>query len=194
MAERRAAAPSHRSPHREHTDEEVQERRAPRGQLRHRLGTSLAAPRDSGARRPRRRRFPSRPLKLVVPYSAGTPVDEGARILAAEMQTSLGQPVGVENKPGADGVTAVEAVARSASGRLHARRRRRESADPAAHARSQAALPAAQGPRRRRGRDRDRARVRRAARPAGQVAAGTRRLRPGQPREGEIRDAGRPGG
>jgi len=77
------------------------------------LGTSLAAA-GFGSAPAAAQAFPSRPLKLVVPYPAGTPVDEGARILAAEMQTSLGQPVGVENKPGADGVTAVEAVARSA--------------------------------------------------------------------------------
>lgn len=58
--------------------------------------------------------FPSRPLKIIVAYPAGTPTDAAARLLATDMQASLGQSVVVENRPGGDGATGVEAVARSA--------------------------------------------------------------------------------
>src|SRR5690606_6715858 len=45
--------------------------------------------------------FPERPVTLINPYSAGGPADLLARSIAASMQETLGQPVVVENKPGA---------------------------------------------------------------------------------------------
>ena len=45
--------------------------------------------------------FPSRPISLVVPYSAGGSADMIARTLADSMGKTLGQPVVVENRPGA---------------------------------------------------------------------------------------------
>jgi tripartite-type tricarboxylate transporter receptor subunit TctC len=58
--------------------------------------------------------FPSRAINLIVPAAAGGPVDAIARILAERMRTSIGQPVVVENVPGAAGSTGVGRVARAA--------------------------------------------------------------------------------
>jgi len=58
--------------------------------------------------------YPSKPLKLVVPYSSGTSTDVLGRLYAQKLSDSLGQSVVVENKAGAGGNIAGEAVARSA--------------------------------------------------------------------------------
>lgn len=58
--------------------------------------------------------FPSRAVSLVVPFTAGGPTDAVARALADALRPRLGQPVIVENKPGAGGAIAYEFVARSA--------------------------------------------------------------------------------
>lgn len=50
--------------------------------------------------------FPSRPVRLVVPYSVGIGPDVVARALAAELQRQWEHPVVVENKPGASGIVA----------------------------------------------------------------------------------------
>lgn len=57
--------------------------------------------------------FPSRPLKLVVTFPAGGPVDAIGRVLAQRLAGPLGQQVLVDNRPGADGLIGAEAVARS---------------------------------------------------------------------------------
>lgn len=59
--------------------------------------------------------FPAKPLKIVVPFSPGGIGDTMARILADGMTKSLGQPVIVDNRPGAGAVIAYEFVARSAA-------------------------------------------------------------------------------
>jgi tripartite-type tricarboxylate transporter receptor subunit TctC len=56
--------------------------------------------------------FPSRPVKIVVPYAAGGPADMLARVVAEKLSPRLGQPVVVENKPGAGGHTGGEQVAK----------------------------------------------------------------------------------
>lgn len=57
--------------------------------------------------------WPTKPVRLVVPYPGG-PVDLSSRVLSAKLQDALGQPVVVDLRPGAGGVIAAEAVARSA--------------------------------------------------------------------------------
>lgn len=58
--------------------------------------------------------FPSRPILLVVAGPAGGPPDLLARMLAEDMARALGQPIIIDNKPGASGLVAAEAVARAA--------------------------------------------------------------------------------
>ena len=57
--------------------------------------------------------FPSKPIKLVVPYSAGGLPDTVARVLAQRLQEAFGQSVLVENKAGAGGAVAAAALAQS---------------------------------------------------------------------------------
>src|SRR3979490_1541545 len=58
--------------------------------------------------------YPTRPLSIVVPFSAGGPTDTIGRIMAERMTRSLGQTVVVENTTGAGGSIAVGRVARGA--------------------------------------------------------------------------------
>jgi len=54
--------------------------------------------------------FPNRPIRLIVSTAAGGGVDAFARLVAAKMQTILGQPIAVEDKPGAGGSFAADLV------------------------------------------------------------------------------------
>jgi tripartite-type tricarboxylate transporter receptor subunit TctC len=58
--------------------------------------------------------FPSKPVRVIVPYPAGGTTDLMARALQEPVQRSLGQPLIIENKPGASGIIAAREVARSA--------------------------------------------------------------------------------
>jgi len=57
--------------------------------------------------------FPNKPVRFVVGFGAGGPTDVIARIVAQDLTVSLGQPVLVENRPGANAIIATEYVARS---------------------------------------------------------------------------------
>jgi tripartite-type tricarboxylate transporter receptor subunit TctC len=56
--------------------------------------------------------YPSKPIKIVVPYSAGGPADLLARGVAEKLGPRLGQTVLIDNKPGVGGHTGAEQVAR----------------------------------------------------------------------------------
>lgn len=58
--------------------------------------------------------FPDKPVKLVVPYPAGGATDAAARIVADKLTQAWGQPVIVENRPGATGAIGTDHVAKSA--------------------------------------------------------------------------------
>jgi tripartite-type tricarboxylate transporter receptor subunit TctC len=58
--------------------------------------------------------YPSRPVKMLVPYGPGGATDIIARIVAQHLTSELGQSFIVENKPGANGNLALEAVAKAA--------------------------------------------------------------------------------
>jgi len=58
-------------------------------------------------------KFPSKPIKIVVPFGPGSATDIVIRIVGDQMRPILGQPVVIENKPGAFGIIAIEEMARS---------------------------------------------------------------------------------
>jgi tripartite-type tricarboxylate transporter receptor subunit TctC len=72
----------------------------------------LALPAVAQAQTP----WPQRPVRLVVPYAAGGPSDIIARLLVPGWQAALGQPVVVDNRPGAGAMLGTEAVARANDG------------------------------------------------------------------------------
>ena len=58
--------------------------------------------------------YPAKPVRLLVPFPAGSATDHIARLTGTELQAALGQPVVVENKPGAQGGISAAEVAKSA--------------------------------------------------------------------------------
>src|SRR5207248_8069593 len=58
--------------------------------------------------------FPSKPIRVIVPYPAGGTSDILARSIGQKLSEALGQPIIVENKPGANGNVGAELVAKSA--------------------------------------------------------------------------------
>jgi tripartite-type tricarboxylate transporter receptor subunit TctC len=57
--------------------------------------------------------YPSKPIKAIVPFAPGSATDQIGRAFAAKMTESLGQPVVVENRPGANGMIGADVVAKS---------------------------------------------------------------------------------
>ena len=58
-------------------------------------------------------KYPSKPVKIVVPYAPGGATDIITRVVSEQLRQSLGQPFVVENKPGAFGILALEEMAKS---------------------------------------------------------------------------------
>jgi tripartite-type tricarboxylate transporter receptor subunit TctC len=58
-------------------------------------------------------KYPSRPIKILVPYAPGGATDIVARVLGDRLRDSMGATIVVENKPGAYGILALEAMARA---------------------------------------------------------------------------------
>ncbi|SPA39650.1 Extra-cytoplasmic Solute Receptor [Cupriavidus taiwanensis] len=76
------------------------------------LALALALTGQSAAAQPA---YPARPISFVLPFSAGGAADTVSRMLAEEMGRRLGQPVIVENRPGAAGVIGTNVAAKAAA-------------------------------------------------------------------------------
>ncbi|MBR0658771.1 Bug family tripartite tricarboxylate transporter substrate binding protein [Neoroseomonas oryzicola] len=74
---------------------------------------ALAAPAILLLPRAARAAFPDRPVRILVPFAAGTSSDLQARMIGERMAPLLGQPVVVENRAGAGGAVGADAVAKS---------------------------------------------------------------------------------
>src|SRR5216683_1189436 len=81
--------------------------------LRVLLGLALVLALAMTESRAQTARYPDRPVKMLVGFSAGGGTDVIARIVAQKMSEGLGQTVLVENRPGASGMIATEAAAKS---------------------------------------------------------------------------------
>jgi tripartite-type tricarboxylate transporter receptor subunit TctC len=73
---------------------------------------SLAAPGAADAQQASGA-YPSRPIRLLVPFAPGGPTDFIARVMAGRMAERLGQPVVIDNRAGASGNIAIQTVARA---------------------------------------------------------------------------------
>jgi len=58
--------------------------------------------------------YPTKPIRIIVPFAAGGPADVYARFIGSRLQEALGQPVVVDDRPGAGSIIGTDAVAKSA--------------------------------------------------------------------------------
>ena len=84
----------------------------PKSSLRRTLcaGIAIAALSAIGLPAAHAQSYPSKPIKFVVPFSAGSATDNLGRILAQAMSEAMGQTITVENKAGANGILGAEVV------------------------------------------------------------------------------------
>ena len=79
---------------------------------------SLAVLAHLGRRSRGRRRadqdFPNRPIRIIVPFPAGGPSDIVARVIGQKMSEDWGQPVVIDNRPGANTIIGAQAAAKAA--------------------------------------------------------------------------------
>ena len=80
----------------------------------HLLSPLIASARSLRSRRARRADFPTRTIRIIVPFPAGGPTDILSRVVAQKMSEDWGQPVVVENRPGADTAIGAAQVAKAA--------------------------------------------------------------------------------
>jgi len=73
------------------------------------MGTGIFLSQQSHAQN-----YPTRPVKIIVPFATGGPADNYARFMAQRLQDSLGQTFVVDNKPGAGSVIGTDLAAKAA--------------------------------------------------------------------------------
>src|SRR3977135_4591163 len=70
------------------------------------LGAATALPAPAAAQT-----YPNRPIKMIVPYPAGGPIDTMARLLGQQLSLRFAQQVGIDNHPGAGSMLGTKAAA-----------------------------------------------------------------------------------
>jgi len=58
--------------------------------------------------------YPAKPVRIIIPFTSGAAADTVARLIAPKLTDAMGQPIVIENRPGAGGVLAADLVAKSA--------------------------------------------------------------------------------
>ncbi len=78
------------------------------------LSAGALAPLQARAHSPANDAFPERPLRVIVPFTAGGGSDYTARLIGTRLAARIGQPVIIDNRPGASGIVGTDLVAKAA--------------------------------------------------------------------------------